>query len=134
MGKTKNDLHPSIAQFKEFVKKHPRLVKEVRAERKTWQELYEDWYLFGEEDEGWKQYRSEEEGLKEEQKEEKNDFLTRLMQSLKKMDMNEMQHHISNVNSAIANIQQVIQQFQPNKPSGGAGPSAPQHPFGFRKD
>ncbi|HWO95113.1 MAG TPA: YlbD family protein [Bacillus sp. (in: firmicutes)] len=134
MGKTTKEVHPSIAQFKEFVKKHPKLIKEVRAERKTWQELYEDWYLFGEEDETWKQYRDIEEGAKQEQKEEKNDFLTKLVQSLKKMDMNEMQYHIANVNSAITNIQQVIQQFQPNRPSGGSGPSAPQHPFGFRKD
>jgi hypothetical protein len=129
MSKTTKELHPSIAQFKEFVKKHPKLVKEVRAERKTWQELYEDWYLFGEDDPTWKQYRDEAAA-----KEEKNDFLGKVFQSLKNMDVNQMQHHIANVNSAIANIQQVIQQFQPNKPSGGAGSSAPQHPFGFRKD
>jgi outer membrane protein assembly factor BamD (BamD/ComL family) len=47
-------LHPSVLKFKEFVKNNPKLIQEVRQEKATWQELYEDWYLLGEDDERWK--------------------------------------------------------------------------------
>ena len=44
---TKRELHPSVVEFKQFVKSHPKLVEQVRKQQKTWKELYEDWYLFG---------------------------------------------------------------------------------------
>lgn len=55
MSKTK--LHPSVEKFKEFVKQNPRIIKEVRDGKTTWQELYEDWYLLGEEDPRWDSLR-----------------------------------------------------------------------------
>ncbi len=54
---TKTKLHPSVEKFKEFVKQNPRVIKEVRDGNATWQELYEDWYLLGEEDSRWDSYR-----------------------------------------------------------------------------
>lgn len=126
-------LHPSISEFKGFVKKNPKLIKEVRNGNKSWQELYEDWYLLGEEDESWNKYKLASE--KVEDQEEKSNFLTTIFSSLKKVDMNEMEQHISSVSSAIANIQNVLQQFQ-----GTERQKVPQqqireqHPFSFRKD
>lgn len=38
-----------LDEFKEFVKRHPLLKQEVQSKRKTWQELYEDYILLGEE-------------------------------------------------------------------------------------
>ncbi len=46
-------LHPSVIKFKEFVKNNPKLIQEVRKGKATWQELYEDWYVLGEEDKRW---------------------------------------------------------------------------------
>lgn len=60
MKETKRELHPSVVEFKQFVKSHPKLVEQVRKRQKTWKELYEDWYLFGAEDPMWEAYRSEE--------------------------------------------------------------------------
>ncbi|WP_110112952.1 YlbD family protein [Bacillus sp. CGMCC 1.16541] len=136
MTETKRDLHPSVAEFKEFVKQHPKLIEEVRGQKKTWKQLYEDWYLFGANDEMWAPYQTNkvEASETETSEGEKKDFLTTLLTSLKNVDMNQMQHHITNVNSAISNIQQVLQQFQSNKPSGGGGSAGPNNPFGFRKD
>lgn len=37
----------SINDFKQFVKKHPKLIKEVRKEQRSWQDVYENWVLFG---------------------------------------------------------------------------------------
>lgn len=52
-------LHPSVVNFKEFVSNNPKLILEVRKGEATWQELYEDWYLLGEEDSRWEIIRSE---------------------------------------------------------------------------
>ncbi|MBM7701743.1 YlbD family protein [Metabacillus iocasae] len=138
MTETKRDLHPSVEEFKEFVKQRPKLIEEVRAQKKTWKELYEDWYLFGANDEMWAPYQTEQvetaEAEATEADGEKKDFLATVLTSLKNIDLNQMQDHITNVNSAITNIQQVLQQFQSSKPSGGGGSSGPSHPFGFRKD
>ena len=45
-------------EFKEFVKKNPKLIKHIREGNKTWQEFYELYDLYGEEDEVWKDYIS----------------------------------------------------------------------------
>lgn len=51
----------SINDFKQFVKKHPKLIKEVRKEQRSWQDVYENWVLFGESDPIWDPYREPEE-------------------------------------------------------------------------
>ena len=50
---TKQKLHPNVQKFKNFVKKHPGLVVDVKKGKKTWQDLYEDWYLLGDDDPKW---------------------------------------------------------------------------------
>ncbi|MBM7621718.1 hypothetical protein JOC95_003626 [Bacillus tianshenii] len=127
--------HPSIEKFKAFVKRHPKLAQEVKSNKKTWQELFEEWYLLGEEDESWKSFRDP--NLQEEEKsskESKSDVIPQLLQSLKKMDMNQMQYHLTNVNSAIGNIQQLIQQFIPSSSKGSSPSQGAKNPFSFRKD
>ncbi|NQD68887.1 hypothetical protein HP456_23565, partial [Bacillus haikouensis] len=67
MGKS---LHPKVKEFKEFVRKHPKIVKDVRNGNANWQELFEDWYLLGEEDTRWNPYRDTAE--KNEEKDEES--------------------------------------------------------------
>lgn len=43
-------------EFREFVSKHPLVRNEVLNGKKTWQAIYEDWVILGEEDGSWKQY------------------------------------------------------------------------------
>jgi predicted translin family RNA/ssDNA-binding protein len=127
---TKN-LHPSVEKFKRFVKKHPKIIQEVRKGHKTWKEFYEDWYLFGEEDEIWNQYKEE----KREQKTESSNFMNKIVSTLKNMDVNEMQQHIASVQEAISAIQNVIGQFQGMKQSQSSSAVPHEHhPFSFRKD
>lgn len=120
-------LHPSVEQFKQFVKKHPKIIQEVRKGKKTWKQFYDDWYLFGEEDEIWNEYKE-----KETKAADDSSFITKILSTIKNMDPNEMQKHIESVQEAIAAIQHVIGQLQ------GIGQSEnvshKQHPFSFRKD
>jgi len=45
-------------EFREFVGRYPKLRDEVRTGNKTWQNIYEEWVLYGEGDQQWSQYRN----------------------------------------------------------------------------
>lgn len=135
---TSKKLHPNVVKFKEFVKKYPNISKEVRKGNTSWQELYEDWYLLGEDDPRWEIFKSERviDQTEEMNKEEnKSDFMTQVFNYIKTMDLNQMQQHIDHVSQAIGAVQGVLSQFQatsqPIKPNQAKQPS---HPFSFRKD
>lgn len=121
------NLHPSVEQFKQFVKKHPKIIQEVRKGKKTWKQFYEDWYLFGEEDEIWNEYKE-----REKQATDSPPLITKILSALKNMDANEMQQHIVSVQEAITAIQNVIEQLQGMKQSSPV--QREHHPFSFRKD
>lgn len=133
-------LHPSVQQFKDFVKKHPRVLDEVRTGKATLQELYEDWYLFGEEDTRWDSYKEESlnqagnDGLS---KVINKDLLSSIVKTFKNLDVNQVQMYIENLSQALGALQGVISQFQ----GGNSGGSSQNHqsqemrkPFQFRKD
>lgn len=49
-----NQLHPSVAAFKNFVNRHPKLLEEIRKSGRGWQEFYEKWAILDEDDPFWK--------------------------------------------------------------------------------
>ncbi|MGG3888904.1 spore coat protein YlbD [Metabacillus fastidiosus] len=121
----------SVEQFKQFVKKHPQLITEVRKGNKGWQEVFEDWYLLGENDTIWQQYT--EKVTKTEKKEEKkSDFFSQIVTAVKKMDAEQVNHHIHNMSSTIATLQNLVEQF--GSKGTGQSNSAGNQPFSFRKD
>jgi hypothetical protein len=129
MGKK---LHPSVQEFKSFVKKHPILVQEVRKGVLNWQEVYEDWYILGENDEKWEKYKNNSSKTEESEKE---DFIGKIFSSFKNADMNNLQQQISNVSEAISTIQAVIHQIRgEEKPNQGQSSHRQPQPFAFRKD
>jgi hypothetical protein len=125
--------HPSIQQFKDFVKEHPKLVQEVRKGNKEWQEVFEDWYLLGENDVIWKQYKDDN-PVEQGDEGKKSDFMSHIFSAVKKMDMNTVNHHISNMSSTISTLQGLFDQFGLSKGSGQNSSRDKQHPFSFRKD
>ena len=46
-------------EFKAFVKNHPGLKKSVYEEHKSWQSIFEEWTLFGPDNEMWNKYESD---------------------------------------------------------------------------
>lgn len=158
MSKT---LHPSIVEFKAFVKKYPKMTQEVRAGKKTWQEFYEEWAIIGEKDAYWKTYeetQSEENAELVEGEVVENpknsgkgkranpissvdvkapmEWIGNVFHYLKDVDMNQLQNQITGVGATIASIQSVIDQFR--NPAGGARQTAPppkkQAPPTFRQE
>ena len=107
----------SLEKFKEFIRKHPSLVKEVRRGIYTWQEVYEDWYLLGENHDVWKSFRdytmaNEDSEEEIERKKEESATVSSLLDSLKNVDVQSMQKHVSNLSQALGAISGVISQFQ----------------------
>ena len=124
-------LHPSVEKFKQFVKKHPKIIQEVRSGQKTWKEYYEDWYLFGEDDDIWKAYQQNQESMI--QKEKSNRWIEKIANTLQNLDANDVQKHLASVQQAIVAIQNIITQFQGSEKQ-HMGIAKDEHPFSFRKD
>lgn len=132
---TTKKLHPSIEEFKKFVNKNPQIIDEVRSGKATLQELYEDWYLFGEEDTRWDANHTEK---KTEKKADdvQGDWLTHFLGTIKKVDPNQIQGQLGQLSKALGAIQNVITQLQGGAAGQGRKTSVqkPHHPFQFRKD
>ncbi|WP_227935696.1 YlbD family protein [Alkalihalobacillus deserti] len=138
---SKQGLHPSVQKFKHFIKEHPLLLKEVKEERKTLQELYEEWSVLGGDNEQWVPYKKDQsktsyEGTQEATNEgttqTTTDTLGQIMGLVKRMNVQDLQNHVAQFSSVLANVQNVIQSFQ--KPSNPPNQSQQDHPFSFRRD
>jgi predicted translin family RNA/ssDNA-binding protein len=127
-------IHPSVQKFKEFVREHPKLVQEVRKGNREWQEVFEDWYLLGENDVVWKQYKDDQSDGQGDDEEKKSDFMAQMLSAVKKMDMDTVNNHISNMSSTISTIQGLFDQFGLSKGGSQNSSGKSQHPFSFRKD
>ncbi len=152
-------LHPSVKQFKQFVKLHPLLINEVKEGRKTWQDVYEEWVILGENHESWEDYKIAKNNNKEtvavkekstnekKQSSEKNnekseesqgqssEVLTHLVGLIKNMNFDDIQRHMSQLNGILSNVQQLMSVFQGGQKQNQQPqqpPEQPHDPFSFR--
>ncbi|PLR97407.1 YlbD family protein [Bacillus sp. T33-2] len=129
----KKNLHPSVKKFKEFVKSNPKIIQEVRSGKATWQELYEEWYLLGEDDPRW--HLDNERKPEPSGEEQKMDWYSKILGAVKNMDPDKLQWQINNISQALSALQGVIAQFQGQSKSNPIPEKeGPKHPFLFRKD
>lgn len=94
----------SKIEFKEFVKKNPKLIKYVKNDQMSWQKFYEMYELYGEDKEAWKDY------LTEEKTEIKKEVAT-------SVGLSEVVNWMKNINldglqEGINNVQRVLGVFQ----------------------
>lgn len=129
---------PSIEQFRQFVKEHPKLRDEVKKGKKTWQQFFEDWYLYGEDSDEWDAYRTDSgksKSKKDSTKEQSGEgYVGKVMSFVKNLDPDSIQDHLSNVNSTLNNIQQLISQFKSPASSSQREEKKTSQPFNFRQD
>ena len=101
-------------EFKEFVKKNPRLIGFVKNNEMTWQKFYEMYDLYGEDENAWKDYITS----KEEKSEVKEDTaskvgktgiagltLSEVVNWFKNVDLNSLQEGIGNVQRVLGVVQ-----------------------------
>ncbi|MBW8348660.1 YlbD family protein [Bacillus sp. IITD106] len=128
-------LHPSVEEFKAFVKEHPKILQSVRKKEHSWQELYEDWFLLGADDPKWSKFKEENNTVQAvENKEREKNWVNHITRMIKNMDANQVQHHINQLSQAIGAIQGVINQFQGSNPPPINPPTTNNNPFSFKKD
>ena len=94
-------------EFKEFVKKNPRLITYVKNNEMTWQKFYEMFDLYGESEDAWKEYIN-----KEEKKEEIGNnnvkaglTLSEVVNWFKNVDLDGLQEGIGNVQRVLGVMQ-----------------------------
>lgn len=115
-----HDLHPSVVAFKEFINKHPALLKEVRKTGRPWQEYYEKWVLLGEDDPYWEPFKEETKKTESTNKETKsNEWFQQVLKYAEKLDMNKVQENVHQMSNAISSIQELLNQFQQSNDSTG---------------
>ena len=128
-----------LDEFKSFVRKYPGLKNDVRSGKATWQSIYEEWYLYGEDDSQWEKYKEvtqesnqsapATDKTKSETKSTTTsnsssatlsgtEMMAQAFQYLQKMDMNKVQQTMGTVQKFI----QIFQSLQGSN-SGGAGAS-----------
>jgi hypothetical protein len=91
----------SIEQFKEFVKSYPRLKYEVREGKRSWQSIYEEWTLLGD-DGSWESYKGNPEAKVSN---EGNEFLNSALKYVKKLNPDDITKTIGTVQKVLGIVQ-----------------------------
>ncbi len=84
--------------FKLFVQKHPNLYDYIKNKEKTWQDFYEMYALYGEDSSVWNDYIKQDEKLS----------FNELIDVIKKVDVDNLQKNINNINKGLALIESLI--------------------------
>jgi len=101
-------------EFKEFVKKNPKLINFVKNNEMTWQKFYEMYDLYGEDENVWKEYISlsneqKSEGSKKIEKNSKIGLagltLSEVVNWFKNVDLDGLQEGIGNVQRVLGVVQ-----------------------------
>lgn len=144
-------IHPDVRKFKSFVKNNPYVLKDVKSGEKTLQDLFEEYMLFGEEDDIWETYKDDPvnnedsgEGNADKDEDKKGKKTSKdsinvkeLLEAVKKMNMNDLQKNLAQISGVLGSVQELLMQF---KQSDGRGSSVnsqsseQQSPFTFRDD
>lgn len=87
-------------EFKAFVRKKPELIKYVNSGKSTWQKLYEQWSLYGEDEDVWKNTLIDNDSSKE------NSFsFSAFTDMIKKIDINQVKKGVNSLQKIIELIQ-----------------------------
>ena len=93
-------------EFKEFVKKNPKLITYVKNNEMTWQKFYEMYDLYGEDENIWKDYLTTKEEVKEVVKATTPVFgLSEVVNWFKNVDLDGLQEGIGNVQRVLGVVQ-----------------------------
>ena len=87
-------------EFKEFVRKRPELIDYVNNGSMTWQKFFEQWSLYGDDEEVWKKYKKIDND---------NSFnFNSLINSIKNIDKDTLQKGINGFQKALELLQGLI--------------------------
>lgn len=84
-------------EFKSFVKKYPTIVEHIRNKETTWQDLYEEWDMYGDDDKVFSKYKTS-----------TNNDLTSLVSSIKNINMDNVRKNLGSIEKGIKLVQDLI--------------------------
>lgn len=93
-----------MEEFKEFVSKHEKIKNEVRTGKRTWQNIYEEWVLYGENDPQWQAFANSDEAISRQGKN-----LSINVESLKNVVEYIKKINPDDLNKTLNTVQKVIQ-------------------------
>ncbi len=116
----------SMDEFKEFVMKYPKLKDEVRNDKRTWQSIYEEWKLYGD-DGSYSKYRDDNNGINNDIRENNfndgnDDTVKQIIGYVKKLNPD-------NVTKTVSAVQKILNMV--GTITGGQGKSEPKQNGGF---
>lgn len=88
--------------FKQFASLHPELLKHVSSGKKTWQEFFEMYDIYGEDENKWSDYLT-----KDEETRKVPGITSAIPDIIKNMDLNSVQKHIGTAQKALGFIQEL---------------------------
>ncbi|MFA9557332.1 spore coat protein YlbD [Evansella sp. AB-rgal1] len=157
--RNKKSLHPDVRKFKLFVKNNPHVLKGVKNGDKTLQDLFEEYLLFGEEDDIWETYREEDDdddesdendmdededvdadkskGKNNKNKKKESISAQDLLGMVKKMNLNDLQENLTQFSGVLVSIQELLGQFkqdQSQTPPTNQNQQQSNSPFSYRDD
>lgn len=97
----------SKIEFKEFVKKNPNLIDVVKNGKKTWQDLYELYDLYGEENSIWNKYLNNNIDSNHNSENIGSSF-KELLNLIRGIDLNTVQKGLSSLDKAIDAFKDII--------------------------
>lgn len=108
-----------IDEFKKFVSNHPNLISVVNLKKKSWQELFEIFDLYGSDEKLWKKYLANLDSVKE----TGNTGISELTKLFKNINIESVRKYIDTAQKAIG----IIQEFTGNSTTSPIdnGPTSP---------
>lgn len=115
---TNEQLHPSVAAFKQFINTYPLLCAHIHENESDVQALYEKWAIDGEDDVYWDVYKGKDQArdLPDKDKEDagKVDVVKTIIELTKNMDLSNVQKHVDQISKTVLSVQEIINQFNSN--------------------
>ncbi|CAM3184809.1 spore coat protein YlbD [Sporolactobacillus spathodeae] len=131
----------TVKRFKLFVKSHPEIVAYVHQNKLKWNDVFDDWAIFGESPEIWKSYGADvKETAQTKEKSEttpaekpsKNSGSTlswnKILETIDTLDTTQWQERLDTLSSALGGLQTFIGQFKQQENSTGAASTPPNPP------
>ncbi len=88
-------------EFKAFVKENPFLIQYVRDGKKSWQDFYEMYDLYGEDEDAWGKLLNEENKSTVKSNNRSGGYLEELVKMAKNVDVNKVQEGISSLQKTL---------------------------------